>query len=238
MFRKFGGLAAGVARRRALTLIPATASGRTVPRDAVEACCAADLLPGTDVCRIVPDAVPAPRELDPALVRRDITEGRPGVATLVRLQVVDAACRPIANARVDVWQCDACGTYPEGGAAPETFLRGTQFSDERGVVEFATIYPGRGIGCPTRIHFAATLAMGGSATISGDILFPDTVSAYVYETVPAYCGAMAAEIASDGPPAALTAMADANEAYLAQVIVGIAPTLVSELVVHGRKTLH
>jgi hypothetical protein len=221
MFRKFGSLATGVVRRRALTLIPATVTGPAVARDAAVCPPGGDLLPGTELCRLPLDPALAPAELDPTLVRHDITEGRPGVATLVRIQVVDAENRPLANARVDLWQCDAGGCYA-AAAAPEpgTFLRGTQFSDGRGIVEFVTIYPGRGKGPSARVHFVVTPAVGtGDGAASGDILFPETVSTFVYETAAAYRGAVAA--VPDSPPAVAADLPEAGESYLAQVIVGI-----------------
>jgi hypothetical protein len=222
MFRKFGGLAAGIARRRALTLIPATASGAVVARETLAGEHAAELLPGTDLCRIAPCACPEPRDLEPALVRRDITEGRPGVATLVRLQIVDAALRPIVNARVDLWHCDASGTYAAAVPEGETFLRGTQFSDEHGVVEFATIFPGRCNGRPARVHFAVTPTLGAAATVLGDIELPEAVSAYIHDTVPAY-GHAATDLADATTLAPVAAtLGSASEAYLAQVIIGVA----------------
>lgn len=224
MFRKFGGLAAGVVRRRALTLIPATASGCTVARGTLAPGSEADLLPGTDVCRIVPAGVAEPRELEPALVRRDISEGRPGVSTVVRLQVVDAGCRPVPNARVDVWHCDATGACPSRAEDPAVLLRGTQFSDERGTVEFATIFPGGAAGRPARISFAVTPTIGTSCTFAGEIDLPEAISTYVHETVPAYRdgdgGGVAAEANHETPPT-LNAAGAPSEAYLAQVIVAI-----------------
>ncbi len=49
--------------------------------------------------------------VDPELILADVTEGKPGVAMTLRLQVVHADCTPAAGARVDVWHCDAGGAY-------------------------------------------------------------------------------------------------------------------------------
>ena len=55
------------------------------------------------------------------------------------------------GARVDIWHCDAEGNYSGHASqgsdgipdtSSETFLRGTQFADDQGVVTFRTIYPG------------------------------------------------------------------------------------------------
>ena len=149
--------AAPLTRRRALTLIATTvAGGVMVPQRLFAQSSAADaapLLPDADVCVLTPEVMQGPFYFDPGLVRADITEGRPGVPITVRMQVVDATCRPQPGARVDVWHCDARGhysNYPGPGEVRErpastqreTFLRGTQMADDRGIVTFASIYPG------------------------------------------------------------------------------------------------
>lgn len=67
------------------------------------------------------------------------------------IQVVDVSCQPLVGARVDIWHCAAQGNYSgyanQGSdgtrdTSGETFLRGTQLADERGIVTFRTIYPG------------------------------------------------------------------------------------------------
>ncbi|MGE4324046.1 MAG: hypothetical protein AB7E60_13605, partial [Sphingobium sp.] len=116
---------------------------------------AADLPPPATardrVCFVMPDVVEGPYYESPALMRRDIAEGRPGIPLEVRVRVVDASCRPLAGARVDCWQADAHGiysNYPHQGdgldvsTVGETFLRGTQMTDRDGWVSFRSIYPG------------------------------------------------------------------------------------------------
>ncbi len=135
-------------RRGALTLIAVSAAGAVMipQRLFAQAADTSLLLPGADVCVLVPEVTEGPYYFDPALVRRDITEGRPGLPMLMRMQVVDTACTPIENARVDIWHCDAAGLYSGyanqtrgAGTTGETFLRGTQFTGANGVTEFATI---------------------------------------------------------------------------------------------------
>jgi len=52
-----------------------------------------------------------PYYLDLNLVRRDVREDRKGAALTLGLRVVDAAGQPIKGAAVDIWHCDADGTY-------------------------------------------------------------------------------------------------------------------------------
>jgi hypothetical protein len=58
-----------------------------------------------------------------------------------------AGCRPLANATVDVWQCDAAGVYSDvsdgaTNARGKKFLRGYQVTDANGIATFTTIFPG------------------------------------------------------------------------------------------------
>src|SRR5688572_18856432 len=133
-------------RRDAIKAVAITAAGGTLmTRQAFAQEAAATesaLMPGADVCVITPEVTEGPYYFDPNLER-------PGVATTVKLQVVDGMCQPLAGARVDLWHCDAAGQYSgypnqTGGVdtTGQTFMRGTQFAGDDGVVEFQTIYPG------------------------------------------------------------------------------------------------
>src|SRR5262249_29147559 len=64
-----------------------------------------------------------------AFYRQDITEGKSGLPLTLALSIVNVsnACAPVANAVVEVWQCDATGNYSEyGNSVGQTFLRGLQ----------------------------------------------------------------------------------------------------------------
>src|SRR4029079_10906429 len=120
-----------------------------------------------DPCMLAPQQEEGPYYLDYEKVRRDITEGRPGVPVQWRIALLDAkGCAPVENAAIDVWHCDALGVYsgftaagggerggpggrgPRGGrggrgASDETrFLRGVQLTSKQGIAEFQTVYPG------------------------------------------------------------------------------------------------
>ncbi len=69
---------------------------------------------GEDVaaaCALSPELTEGPYYLDRPKLRRDITEGRPGVPLILRIRLLDGACRPLGGAAVDVWHCDALGAY-------------------------------------------------------------------------------------------------------------------------------
>ena len=48
-----------------------------------------------------------------AFFRRDVTEGRPGTPLALTLTILNTAsgCTALANANVEIWQCDAAGAY-------------------------------------------------------------------------------------------------------------------------------
>ena len=70
-------------------------------------------------CVLTPEATEGPFYLDLDKVRRDITEGRDGAPLALTISVVDATtCRPIKDAAVDIWHCDALGLYSGFDQAP------------------------------------------------------------------------------------------------------------------------
>lgn len=155
-------------------------------------------------CVLAPELTEGPYYLEGDLVRKDITEGRPGIPLTLRLTVSDVtACAPLANAAVDIWHCDAQGYYsgvasnnPGGDTDPalanevasQIFLRGIQLTDADGVVEFETIYPGWYMGRTTHIHLkvavegqASETYEGGHVAHTGQLFFDDATSDLVYE---------------------------------------------------------
>ena len=76
---------------------------------------------GTVTCVLVARADRGPFYIEGEKVRRNITEERPGVPLDAELTVVDAStCKPIKGAAVDIWHCDAGGTY---SASSQTALQ-------------------------------------------------------------------------------------------------------------------
>ena len=109
-------------------------------------------------------------------VRSDIREDREGVPLRLGVRVRDAAqCKPIENAVVDVWHCDAEGSYSERG---ETYLRGLQVTNGDGVVRFTTIYPGWYPGRTVHIH--AKVHLDKRTVLTTQFYFDDEVSAGVF----------------------------------------------------------
>jgi protocatechuate 3,4-dioxygenase beta subunit len=120
-----------------------------------------------------------------AFFRRDITEGRPGLALTLVLTIVNTSqnCQPLANAAIEIWQCDASGNYseysqPGYNGTGQTFLRGLQVTDANGQVTFTTIYPGWYGGRATHIH--VDVFVNGVNRKTTQIAFPEATSAAVY----------------------------------------------------------
>jgi protocatechuate 3,4-dioxygenase beta subunit len=138
---------------------------------------------GAVTCVLTPELTEGPYYVDDQKLRRNITEGRPGVALTLRLAVVNAStCKPIKNAVVDIWHCDALGTYSGVQGNSGTFMRGLQRTDANGVATFRTVYPGWYMGRAVHIHVKVHL--GGSVVHTGQLFFPDTVTDTVYKRAP------------------------------------------------------
>ncbi|MCW8377169.1 intradiol ring-cleavage dioxygenase [Streptomyces justiciae] len=62
--------------------------------------------------KLTSETTEGPYYIDADKIRRDITEDKEGIPLVLNLKVIDAeTCKPIANAAVDIWHCDALGIY-------------------------------------------------------------------------------------------------------------------------------
>lgn len=150
---------------------------------------------GAVSCVLTPELTEGPYYIANEKVRRDIAEGRPGAPLRLRLSVLDVStCKPIRNAAVDVWHCDAAGLYSgfvaqsagsNGGAATpddRTFMRGIQRTNAAGLAVFETIYPGWYRGRTVHIHVKVHL--GGTVVHTGQLFFDDALTDRVYRSAP------------------------------------------------------
>ncbi len=142
----------------------------------------------TGACVLTPQAMEGPFYFDPALVRADITEGSPGASLDLTLRIIEhGPCTPIPNARVDIWHADARGIYSgydgqgdngRASAKGEKYLRGTQFTGADGRVTFRSVFPGWYPGRTPHIHIKVFLDK--LTVLTGQVYFPDDVSARIY----------------------------------------------------------
>ena len=138
---------------------------------------------GLVTCVLAPEQTEGPYYIDDAAVRRNVTEGKPGVPLTLRLTVVDAStCKPVRNAAVEIWHCDAAGAYSGVQGDSGMFLRGVQRTDAKGLAIFRTIYPGWYPGRTVHIHTMAHIA--GNVVHTGQLYFSDAVTDAVYKRGP------------------------------------------------------
>ena len=75
------------------------------------------------VCQLAAEQEVGPFYVDKEAVRSDITEGKAGVPLALRIALLDArTCKPLANAAVDLWHCDAMGLYAGFTASNSAFM--------------------------------------------------------------------------------------------------------------------
>jgi len=172
-------------RRESLLAAGGIVAAALLPDVADAASGPAGVSTGAVTCVLTPEMTEGPYYVPNEKVRRNITEGKPGVALELRLTVVNAStCKPIRNAVVDIWHADAGGVYSGAiaGNAGTNFLRGVQRTDKNGLALFKTIYPGWYQGRATHIHVKVYLS--GNVVHTGQFFFNESVSNAVYKRTP------------------------------------------------------
>jgi len=178
-----------ISRRQAVVALGVLGSGVTAPILLRNRKPKPPLFP---TCVLSPQQTEGPFYFRTNLIRRDITEGQPGTFLVLRLRVVEASdCKPVPNALVDIWSCDAMGEYSGFGTSggisrgrsqqrnEKTFLRGVQITDSEGLVEFRTLYPGWYRGRTPHIHVKVYLE--DDTLLTSQIYFPEEVTDRVYQ---------------------------------------------------------
>jgi len=157
----------------------------------------AELFDEASSCSVTAELTEGPYYFDVDAIRSDVTEDREGTPLRLAVRVRDAAsCEPIENAVVDIWHCDAAGLYSgfesasTGGGGPggnvptdeETYLRGAQATNEDGIVQFRTIYPGSYRGRTVHIH--AKVHLDRRTVLTSQLYFAEDVTERVYARDP------------------------------------------------------
>ncbi|KIY67636.1 aromatic compound dioxygenase [Cylindrobasidium torrendii FP15055 ss-10] len=127
----------------------------------------ATLFSGNSSCVLAPETTEGPYYVDGEYVRFDLREDQEGVPLYVDFQLIDVnTCAPVPDVYVDYWHCNATGVYSgviagtNGNSADEsnvnaTWLRGLAPTDENGVAQWLSIFPGHYTGRTAHIHVAA-----------------------------------------------------------------------------------
>lgn len=129
------------------------------------------------------------------LVRKDVSEGEPGLPMRLALRVVDEACKPIEGAEVDIWHTMPAGYYSGEDADPfctgndahaesGKFFRGIQVTDANGRVDFDSCFPGWYSGRSVHIHF--TIRIGQDEYVTSQLYFEDALTDEIVATQPIY----------------------------------------------------
>jgi protocatechuate 3,4-dioxygenase beta subunit len=150
---------------------------------------------GSATCVLTASLTEGPYFVDEMLNRSDIrtdpvsgvvSTGIPLTLTFNVSRVANSACTPLTGAYLDVWHCDATGTYSDVSGSSRKFLRGYQITDVNGVAAFTSIYPGWYSGRAVHIHFKLRLFAGSTKTyeFTSQFFFDDTLTDSVYAQSP------------------------------------------------------
>jgi protocatechuate 3,4-dioxygenase beta subunit len=153
------------------------------------------------LCVITPQQTEGPYFVDERMNRSDIrtntldgavSEGTPLKLNLQVLQVSGDACAPLAGTYVDVWHCDAQGVYSDvkdnnwGSSQGSNFLRGYQVTDENGLVQFTTVFPGWYRGRAVHIHFKVRTSLDDRSAreMTSQLYFDDALIDQIHAVAP------------------------------------------------------
>lgn len=147
-------------------------------------------------CVVRPEVTEGPYYVNEDLNRSDIRsdtftgtvkEGAPLVLTFNVSQVSNSGCAPLKDAKVEIWHCDAAGSYsdvsdPGFNTQGQNFLRGYQMTDANGKATFATIYPGWYSGRTVHIHFK--VHPSANQEFTSQLFFDDAFTDQVFTNAP------------------------------------------------------
>ena len=152
------------------------------------------------VCVFRPEQTEGPYFVDERLHRSDIRsdpttgevkDGMPLALTVALSRVDQERCRPLPDAQVDIWHCDALGIYsdvkdPSFSTIGRKYLRGYQITDAEGEAKFLTIYPGWYSGRTVHIHIKVRTAIHATKTFefTSQIYFEDSLSDRIHAVSP------------------------------------------------------
>lgn len=166
----------------------------------------ATLFSSNSSCILTPDVTQGPYYVGGEYVRSNVIEDQVGVDTVIDYQVIDVdTCEPVPNVYLEMWHCNATGVYSgivasgngdssDSTNIDKTFLRGIQETDDNGVAQFQTLFPGHYTSRATHIHILihqnATLypngTLGNDVTTShvGQAFFDQAIITEVELTAP------------------------------------------------------
>jgi protocatechuate 3,4-dioxygenase beta subunit len=156
-----------------------------------------------DTCVLTPDVTAGPYVWPRSqTLRQDMTEDQPGVPLYLDIGVMDTtSCEPMENVLVDLWHCNATGSYSSFDAldpntpfitlleelnvtigsgtldlhtGDSTWLRGMWPTNSEGIMEMKTIFPGFYV--ERTIHIHAQVHTNWVVGANGTIISDNTIS--------------------------------------------------------------
>ena len=167
-------------------------------------------------CIVRPEMTEGPYFVDHQLNRADIrsepvsgvlSAGVPLTIAFNIASVGNGACAPLADATIDVWQCDADGVYSGvndrmtgHNTTDKKYLRGFQKTDANGQTKFTTIYPGWYQGRAVHLHLKIrTIGADKNAyEFTSQLFFDDALSDAIFASAPYKQGTRDTRNANDG----------------------------------------
>ncbi|KAI0181015.1 aromatic compound dioxygenase [Hypoxylon sp. FL1284] len=161
---------------------------------------------------LVPEVTIGPYWVGGEFIRTDITDGQAGVPLHLDLQFIELnTLKPVPNMLIDIWACNATGKYSGigngQGSLNATHGRGVQITDQDGVVQFDTIFPGHYVGRTPHIHVMSTenatvlpnktYLTDGKPNHIGQLFFDQSLINAVEETEPYNSNTQALTLNSD-----------------------------------------
>ncbi|KAH8658738.1 Intradiol ring-cleavage dioxygenase [Tricladium varicosporioides] len=158
-----------------------------------------DLFGANTSCIFTPDNANGPYYVKGEQIRSNVREKQPGVPMHLEMQFIDIkTCKPVPEVLVDIWSCNATGIYSGVSASGQGglnsyFLRGVQKTDNDGVVNFDTIFPGHYSGRATHEHIVTHIGAkveangsytGGTINHLSQLFFEQTLVSAVEATAP------------------------------------------------------
>ncbi|KAL4804045.1 Intradiol ring-cleavage dioxygenase [Aspergillus unguis] len=142
-----------------------------------------ELFASGGTCVLAEDVTQGPYYVTGEMIRDNLIEEQEGVDLYLDIQLLDSeTCEPVPNVFLDFWHCNSTGVYSgivangNGDSSDETnldstFLRGLQQTDDAGVAQFHTLFPGHYTGRAPHIHVLShpngTTVNTNNDTISG-----------------------------------------------------------------------
>ncbi len=155
-----------------------------------------------DVCQMEKDSHEGPYFTCAPATGKDIATDQDGQPLTVAMRLLNKDCQPIPGGVIDIWSCNATGHYSGYSSDPDKrppmvraivfghikpdeaprFCRGALTTDDDGIAEFNTIYPGYYYGVPIHIHMKAHVA--GKNLLTTQANLPEEVNQRIMQTPP------------------------------------------------------